>query len=241
MGKTAISLMLSKYPVLFQNKRCLYFSLEMPAKRLSDRIISLETSINSENIQSNNLNQAERSAIYDVLERYYNANFFVNDESSLTIEQIKSIAIMENRKNKIDIIFIDYLQLIRFSLKDSKNTNEQIAHISKNIKSLAKKLDVPVIALSQLSRDVEKRGNKRPINSDLRDSGTLEQDADIIIFIYRDEYYNENTDDKNIIELIMTKHRNGRIGITNIYKNSNWSYLSDKPYEEYLKEEIPLF
>lgn len=245
MGKTAISLALAKYPSLIENKTVLYFSLEMPAERLADRVISLDTSINSRNIQSNQLNQSERSAIYDVIDRYHNANFLINDESGLTIEQLKAISIMESRKRKIDIIFIDYLQLIKFSLKDNKNTNEQIGHISKNIKALAKKLNIPIVALSQLNRSVETRsGDKRPMMSDLRDSGTLEQDADLIMFLNRPEYYGhledaEGNSTKNVIELIISKHRNGEIGTTFYYKNDTWSYLSDKPFGYFVSEEMP--
>lgn len=239
MGKTAISLLLSKNPVIFHKKRCLYFSLEMSKERLSDRILSLESTINSELIQANKLNQAELSTIYDIIDKYSDTNFLINDESALTVEQIRSISIIENRKNKIDFIVIDYLQLIRHSLKGNKNTNDQVTHITSSLKALGKLLKVPIIALSQLSREVEKRTVKVPMLSDLRDSGAIEQDADLVIFIYRDEYYNNLSEEKNIIRLIFAKNRNGRIGTIPIYKNENWSYLSDIPFEQI--NEIPDF
>lgn len=255
MGKTAISLLFATSPVLTSDEPGLFFSLEMPKERLSDRIISYETHINSENIQANRLNQSERIAIYETIDKYSKANLYINDESGITIEQISAIAIKLDRKLKsknkakkgLKYVIIDYLQLIKFSLKDNKNTNEQIGHITKKIKSLAKKLSIPVIALSQLNRNVEQRsGEKRPGLSDLRDSGNIEQDADIIMFLYRPEYYGFIEDGngnlvKNIIELIIAKHRNGRIGYTYFYKNDNWSYLSDKPYEIFEGENIPNF
>jgi len=252
MGKTAISLHFAKEPVLKNNENCLYFSLEMSADRLSDRIISLETNINSELFRINKMNQSERIAVYEVSDKYANAQLYINDESGMTIEQIASIAITLDRKLKsknkkgLGFIIIDYLQLIKFSLKDTKNSNEQIGHISKGIKALAKKLNIPVIALSQLNRDVEKRGLKYPVLSDLRDSGTLEQDADIIIFLYRGEYYGiledaEGNSTVDIILGILAKHRNGGIGTFNFYKNKTWSYISDRPYQMYESENMPSF
>ncbi len=233
MGKTAISLLFAKSPIFLQNKRVLYFSIEMPAKRLADRIMSIETGINSNSIQNNQLNQAEWSSLYDISDRYNSANLFINEES-LTVEEIRAIATIESRKKGVDLIIVDYLQLIKFSLKGNKNTNDQVTHISKSLKQIAKKLNVPLIALSQLSRAVETRsGDKRPQLSDLRDSGAIEQDADLVAFLYRPEYYfncGENDEYKNIIEFIIAKHRNGALAITNFYKNDTWSYLSDTPH-----------
>lgn len=241
MGKTAVSLLFAKTPIFTQKKRVLYFSLEMPAFRLADRIMSLETGINSELMQNNRLQDKDWLSLSDTIQKYDKVKFDIIDESGLTIEEIKAMSILENRKHKIDLIIIDYLQLIGFTFKDGRSTNDNVSHISKNIKSLAKKLNIPVIALSQLNREVEKRGNKRPELSDLRDSGSIEQDADMVMFLYRDEFYNPNTEDVNRIEIIIRKHRNGRIGMDYLYKNENWSYLSDKPYEEYFAEQIPNF
>jgi len=241
MGKTAVSLLFAKAPIFRQRKKVLYFSLEMPGFRLADRILSLETGINSELMQNGNLTDKDWLSLSDTAQRYRSANFLVNDESGLTIEEIRAISVLENRKEKIDLIIIDYIQLIGFSFRDSRSTNDQVSHISKNIKNLGKKLNIPVIALSQLSRDVEKRSNKRPELSDLRDSGSIEQDSDLVMFLYRDEYYNPETDNKNEIEIIIRKNRNGRIGTDTIYKNDNWSYISDRPYEEWISERIPEF
>jgi len=241
MGKTAVSLLFAKAPIFKQKRKVLYFSLEMPGFRLADRILSLETGINSELLQNANLTDKDWLQLSDIAEKYQGANLIVNDQSGLTIEEIRSISILESRKSKVDLIIIDYLQLIGFTFKDYRSTNDQVSHISKNIKMLAKKLNIPVIALSQLSREVEKRSNKRPELSDLRDSGSIEQDSDFVLFLYRDEYYNSETTNKNEIELIIRKNRNGRIGTDTIYKNDNWSYISDKPYSEWISERIPEF
>jgi replicative DNA helicase len=230
MGKTAISLLFAKNPVL-NGQNILYFSLEMSSQRISDRIISLGTGINSKKIQSNNLKSDDWIQIEENVLQYKNNGFYINDESGLTIENIINISLLEVKKNNIKLILIDYLQLIHFSLK-SGTTNDQITHISKNIKNLAKKTNLPVIVLSQLSRDVEKRGDKRPMLSDLRDSGSIEQDADIVIFLYRDDYYNEESEDKNMIEFLIRKFRNGEVCMTELYRNNNWSRISGEEFEE---------
>jgi replicative DNA helicase len=202
MGKTAVSLYFAKFPVINQGKRILYFSLEMPGYRLADRILSLETGINSEHLQNARIEDKEWLTLYDVADKYNNHNFVINDESGLTIEDIIAISIMENRKFKIDMVIIDYLQLINYTFKDGRTENSQVGHISKNCKKLAKRLTIPVIALAQLNRGVESRSSKRPELSDLRDSGSIEQDADVVGFLYRDEHYNPETENKNEIEKI---------------------------------------
>ncbi len=231
MGKTIVSTMLAKTPAL-QGKTVLYFSLEMPAQRIADRIISLDTGINSKKLQSNNLHNSDWLQIEDNVLRYKDCNFLINDEASITIEQITNITLIESKNNKIDLILIDYMGLIKPSFK-SGSTNDKVSHISRNIKGLAKKINVPVIALSQLSREVDKRSDKRPIMSDLRDSGSIEQDADLVIFLYRDDYYYpELEDNKNKIEVLIRKHRTGEIGMTYLYRNDNWSNIRDEETEE---------
>jgi replicative DNA helicase len=228
MGKTAISLYFSKIAVMQQNKRLLYFSLEMPSYRLADRILSLETGINSELLQNGRIQDKEWLTLYEVADKYNNSSFVINDQAGLTIEQIIAMSIIENRKAKLDMIVIDYMQLIGYTFKDKRTTNDQVSHISKNVKKLAKMLNIPVIALAQLNRDCEKRSDKRPELSDLRDSGSIEQDADVVAFLYRDEHYNTESEAINIIEVIFRKNRNGRIGTEFLHKSNDWSYISDK-------------
>lgn len=234
MGKTVISALFAKFPIMY-GYTALYFSLEMQKERIADRLISLETGINSMRLQQNNLNSSDWKNIDTGVNRYLKTNFLINDESGLTIEQITSRAVIRSKKEKIDLIVIDYLQLIAFSAKNG-TTNDQVGHISKKVKALAKKIDCPVIVLSQLSRKCEERGDKRPMLSDLRDSGTIEQDADIVMFLYRDDYYYDNSEFKNIIEVLMLKHRNGALGKTDIHRNDDWSKISDEEIFE-----IPAF
>lgn len=230
MGKTIVSNLLAKTPAL-QGKTILYFSLEMPSKRIADRIISLDTGINSKKLQSNNLRSDDWINIEDNVFKYKDVKFLINDESGLTIEQISNISLIESKKNKVDLILIDYLGLIKFSHKTG-STNDQVTHISKNLKGLAKKLEVPLIALSQLSRSVESRSDKRPVMSDLRDSGSIEQDADIVAFLYRDDYYNPESEDQLKIEVLIRKNRNGEIGMTYLYRNASWSSIRDEEVNE---------
>lgn len=241
MGKTAVSLLFAKYPAL-NKKKVVYFSLEMPKERIADRIISLETNIDSSKLQSGRIEDYQWEQLDIHTMKYSGTELLINDESGLTIEQIKASSLKELSKGKIALILVDYIQLIRFS--GNSNPNVETGHISKNLKSLAKKCNCPIIALSQLNRDVEKRPSKRPILSDLRDSGTLEQDADVVIFLYRPEYYGYVEDQngnsiKNIIEADVKKNRNGALGSTNFYKNEDWSYIGEMSKEELDSFEIP--
>jgi len=235
MGKTAISLHFAKHPTLIEDKNVLYFSLEMAKERIADRLISLETGINSKRIQHNRLNSDDWHIIDNTIPIYQDSNFTINDKSDLTIEDIKNISIIEDKKKKIDLIVVDYLQIIQFSQNSGNTTNDKVTHISKNLKSLAKRLNCPVIALSQLRRTQ----NEKPQLTDLRDSGAIEQDADIVLFVHRYDYENRNCEleQKNLIELIFAKHRNGEIGMTEIYRADDWSKfyqnvneLEDAPY-----------
>jgi len=219
MGKTAVSLFTAKYASIIEQKNILFFSLEMNKNRIADRLISLETGINSQKLQSNSLNVNDWTLIDNTVPVFKNTNFQINDDSDLTVEDIRNIAIIENKKKKIDLIVIDYLQIINYSVEGT--TNEKVMHISKNLKSLAKKINCPVVALSQLKRTQ----SVKPDLSDLRDSGALEQDADIVIFVHRYDYQGAECDinQKNLIELIIAKNRNGAIGAAEIYRADDWS------------------
>lgn len=235
MGKTAISLYFAKSPAK-EGKTVLYFSLEMPAERLIDRIISTDTQIDSIRLQSGKIEDYEWEQL--TIKTCYDKNTMViDDDAGLTIEDIKHKSLTFSAKKDIDFIIIDYLQLIKHS-GGGGTTNDKVGHISKEIKGLAKKLNCPVMALSQLNRSVEQRnGDKRPIMSDLRDSGNIEQDADVIMMLYRPEYYGfledgENNSLENQIEINVSKNRNGSLGVTEFYKNENWSYIGEMPIDE---------
>jgi len=229
MGKTIISLLNSRACVFRSNKKVAYFSLEMSRKRIADRLLSIESVIESKKISSNNLTTLEWETLDNSVSLYTNKNFFIIDVSALTIEDIKSRAITLHRKYGIDEIIIDYIQLIKHSFP-RMDTNYNVAHISRNIKSIAKEIGCPVIALSQLNRS----GTGEPVMKDLRDSGSLEQDADIVWFLHRNDYEGQECEeeDKNRIINIIAKHRNGDIGKFLTYRNDNWSYIGEMPFEE---------
>lgn len=242
MGKTALSLFFAKHTA-FNNENVLYFSLEMPARRLSDRLLSLLINVNSQKLQSGKMDDYEWDKLSNLWLKYKDANLYINDESSLSVEDIYHACIVKSSDIKIGLIIIDYLQLIKPPLGNA-STNDKIGYVSRTLKEIAKKIDCPVIVLSQLSREVERRPNKRPILSDLRDSGNIEQDADIVMFAYRPEYYGynedlEGNDTRNLIELIFAKNRNGETGYTNMYKNADWSYIGEFRYEEYKSFNMP--
>jgi replicative DNA helicase len=236
MGKTAISLLFAKFPAL-QGKNVLYFSLEMHRNRIADRILSLECEIDSQKLLSGKLENYQWEQLDVKSNKFKDIDLKIEDNSTLTIENIKQICFKEHAKKEIDLVVIDYLGLI-VPPTGKQSTNDKIGHISRSVKGLAKRLDCPIILLSQLNRAVESRPTKRPQMSDLRDSGNIEQDADIVLFVHRPEYYGFTEDGdgnslKNVIELIIAKDRNGVIGTTYSYKNGNWSYIGEIPYEEY--------
>lgn len=243
MGKTAFSLLFAKRAAL-EDKKVVYFSLEMPKERIGDRIISLEVNINSNRLQSGSIEDYEWEQLSNKLGHFVNMPLFINDESGLTVEQIKASALKELSKGEIGLIVVDYLQLINHS-GGGGSTNDKVGYISKNLKGLAKKCNCPVIALAQLSRAVEQRGgDRRPQLSDLRDSGNIEQDADIVMFLHRPEYYGITEDSEgnsviNLIDMIIAKNRNGALGSTSSYKSDDWSYIGELSKEELDSFEVP--
>lgn len=230
MGKTALSLYFAN-KATEEGANVLFFSLEMSKEKISDRLFSLKTGINSNNIQTNILKPIDYEMMEEAVLGYRKGNFYINDMSGKTIEKIRLDAKKHKRKHSLDMIIIDHIQHIKFSLKGG-NSNSQITHISKEIKALAKEMNVPILALSQLSRDNVKHG-RPPILSDLRDSGSLEQDADIVLMVHRYDYMNKSClpEQENLIELYNLKNRNGEIGLYNIYRNQNWSSFSEQAHD----------
>lgn len=235
MGKTIVSLLAAKAAAQIEKKKVLYFSLEMSKERIADRLLSVESSICSRKISSNNLDAKDWGKLEESASGFVKDNFFIIDSSGLTIEDIKAKAITLHRKFGIDEIVIDYIQLIRHSFSN-RNTNDNVTHISKNIKTLAKEINCPVLALSQLKRSNEGVMQK-PVMQNLRDSGTLEQDADIIWFLHREDYEGRDVseiepDAECRIENIIAKNRNGAVGFFYTYRNDNWSYLGEMHPDE---------
>jgi replicative DNA helicase len=211
MGKTAFALNLATNVAMNEKKTAVIFSLEMPVGQLLRRMFSAYGNIDSTVIRTGNLNGEDWEKLTMATSAISEAPIKLIDRA-YTLSEIRSDARKLKREyGELGVIVIDYLQLIGVE-GNFPTTNERIGHISRSLKLLARELDVPIIALSQLSRAVEQRQDKRPMMSDLRDSGSIEQDADVVAFLYRDDYYNEDSDKKNIAELIISKQRNGPVG-----------------------------
>lgn len=211
MGKTALALNMAANSAAKNNVVAL-FSLEMSKGQLGYRLISTASGVNSMYLNTGNFSDNDMVAMVDSLDYMTKLNLFIDDTPGITIMDIRSMSRRLKREKGLNLIVIDYLQLMQGSRSrySEQNRQQEISEISRNLKALARELDVPILALSQLSRSVEMRAEKKPQLSDLRESGSLEQDADIVMFLYRDEYYNrDNTDNENIAELIIAKNRNG--------------------------------
>lgn len=209
MGKTAFALNLL-INVASQKKSVLLVSLEMSAQQIFERIISVHSGIPLKKIINRDLNDSEWTSLGITTGNIANMDIKISKQST-SISNIRNIARKLKSEGELDLIVIDYLQLMSSNVKVD-NRQQEVSDISRGLKKLAVELNIPIIALSQLSRTVEARADKRPILSDLRESGAIEQDADIVAFLYRDEYYNKDSVDKGIAELIIGKHRNGEIG-----------------------------
>ena len=216
MGKTAFVLNIVQYMALRKNWPCAVFSQEMSSESLMNRLLSLESHVDSQKIRTGKMNDEEWTKLVEASGVIADSKIIIDNTPGITLQELRSKA----RKFKIDmdirIIFIDYLQLMAGSGKRGENRQQEISDISRGLKGLARELNIPVVALSQLNRSAETRDDHRPMLSDLRESGAIEQDADVVMFIYRDDYYNKDTEEKNIAEIIIAKQRNGPIGTTKL-------------------------
>lgn len=215
MGKTSLALDIAKYAGK-HGKKSLVFSLEMSKHQLTQRLIASEAEVPLNLLRNGGMDSNNWAKIIKAQNDIYNLPLAIDDTSSLTPQQLRSKAIRHHARYGLDLVVIDYIQLMGTE-KRGENRNQEISEISRAIKNLAKELDIPVIALSQLSRGVESRADKRPMLSDLRDSGSIEQDADIVLFIYQDSVYNPDTDKNGVAELIVSKHRSGPTGTVESY------------------------
>ncbi|AHG83894.1 Replicative DNA helicase [Bibersteinia trehalosi USDA-ARS-USMARC-189] len=221
------------------NKPVLIFSLEMPAEQIMMRMFASLSRVNQTKIRTGQLEDEEdmariASTVAMLQER---ANIYIDDSSGLTPTELRSRARRVYKDNGgLSLIMVDYLQLMR-APGFADNRTLEIAEISRSLKALAKELEVPVVALSQLNRSLEQRADKRPVNSDLRESGSIEQDADLIMFIYRDEVYHENSEKKGIAEIIIGKQRNGPIGRVPLTFNGQWSRFDNYTGNAYNEED----
>ncbi|ENS3236134.1 replicative DNA helicase [Salmonella enterica] len=224
MGKTTFAMNLVENAAINSDKPALVFSLEMPSDQLMMRSLASLSRVDQTRIRTGQLDDQDWARISGTMGILLeNRNIFIDDSSGLTPTEVRSRARRLYREHGgLSMIMVDYLQLMRVpELKDNRTL--EIAEISRSLKALAKELQVPVVALSQLNRALEQRSDKRPVNSDLRESGSIEQDADLIMFIYRDEVYHENTDLKGAAEVIIGKQRNGPIGTVRLTFNGQYS------------------
>jgi replicative DNA helicase len=211
MGKTAFALGVAANVAMETHRPVLFFSLEMGHRELAQRILASEAKVDSSKFRKGDLTPPDWSKINRALGRL-EAPMFIDDNPNVTVMEIRAKARrLQARHGQLGLIVIDYLQLMT-SGGEAENRQVEVSEISRGLKILARELEVPVIALSQLSRNLEQRADKRPMLSDLRESGSLEQDADIVMFIYRDEVYHPETPDLNVAEIIVAKHRSGPIG-----------------------------
>ena len=220
MGKTAFVLNIAQYMAFHDNVTVAVFSLEMSKEQLVNRLLALESKVDSQNIRTGNLEDEEWAKLIEGANVIGNSNLIIDDKPG--ISELRSKCRKYTMEHNLGIIFIDYLQLMTGSGR-SESRQQEISEISRSLKALARELNVPVVALSQLSRAVEQRPDHRPMLSDLRESGAIEQDADVVMFIYRDDYYNKDSENKNIAEIIIAKQRNGPIGTVNLVWLPNYT------------------
>ena len=240
MGKTSFAMNIAENVLLDDdsNGAVLIFSLEMPGESLTTRLLSGMTKLNQQNVRSGMLKDDELRILLQQSEKLKNMPLWIDDSSILSPMELRAKArrLARTEKDGLSLIVVDYLQLMQVP-GTLENRVNQISEISRSLKSLAKELNVPVIALSQLNRAVEQRTDKRPMMADLRDSGAIEQDADVILFIYRDEVYNEDTDQGNKAEIIIGKQRNGPIGKSYLTFLKQYARFEDFVPDDRLPEE----
>ena len=215
MGKTAFVLNIAQHVAFHENKCTAIFSLEMSKEQLVNRLFSLESRVDAQKLRTGNLQDFEWQELVEGANIIAGSPLIIDDTPGISISEMRSKCRKFKQEQGLDLIIIDYLQLMSGSGK-SVSRQQEVSDISRALKGLARELNVPVIALSQLNRGVEQRDDKRPMMSDLRDSGAIEQDADVVMFIYRDDYYNKDTDRKNISDIIIAKQRNGPVGTTEL-------------------------
>ena len=232
MGKTAFVLNIAQHVAFKANKSVAIFSLEMSKEQLVHRLFALEPQVDAQSLRTGNLKENDWEKLIESAGIIGRSNLIIDDTPGISISELRSKCRKFKLEQGLDLIIIDYLQLMTGRVGGrSESRQQEISEISRALKGVARELNVPVIALSQLSRAVEQRPDHRPMMSDLRESGAIEQDADVVMFIYRDDYYNKDTELKNVAEIIIAKQRNGAIGTINL----TWLPQYTK-FANYLKE-----
>lgn len=238
VGKTAFALNISQNVATKTNENVAIFSLEMGARQLVMRMLSAEGNIDSQRLRTGRLTPEDWEKLTMAMGSLANAGIYIDDTPGIRVSEIRAKCRRLKQEKGLGLVVIDYLQLIQGSGKPGENRQQEVSEISRSLKALARELEVPVIALSQLSRNVEQRQDKRPIMSDIRESGSIEQDADIVAFLYRDDYYNKDSDKKNIVEIIIAKQRNGPTGTVELAFIKEFNKFVNLNHK-YSEEDIP--
>ncbi|OUR64107.1 replicative DNA helicase [Methylophaga sp. 42_25_T18] len=233
MGKTTFAMNLAENAAIKSKEPVAVFSMEMPADSLAMRMLSSLGQIDQSRLRSGRLNDDDWPRLTSAIALLNEAPLFIDDTPALTVTELRARARRLKREHGLSLIVIDYIQLMQGSSGSSENRATEVSEISRSLKALAKELEVPVIALSQLNRSLEQRPNKRPVMSDLRESGAIEQDADLIVFIYRDEVYNEDSPEKGKAEIIIGKQRNGPIGKVILTFQGKYTRFENFAYNDY--------
>lgn len=227
MGKSAFAINIATNVAIKSNIPVVIFNLEMSKEQVANRILCSEALVDSNKVRTGQMEDSDWEKLASTLGPLSAAEIYIDDTPGISIMEIRAKARKLKLEKNIGLIVIDYLQLIQGTGKKGANREQEISEISRSLKILAKELDVPVIALSQLSRAAEQRQDHRPMLSDLRESGAIEQDADIVMFIYRDDYYNQESDKKGIAEIILAKHRGGSIGTIELVWLANFTKFAN--------------
>ncbi len=237
MGKTAFVLNIADYAVMRENRCVAIFSLEMSKEQLVNRMLSMGSHVDAQKIRTGDLDDGEWADLIESAGALGESRLIIDDTPAISVPEMRSKCRKYKMEFGLEMIIIDYLQLMSGTASRAGESRQQeISDISRSLKALARELDVPVIALSQLSRAVEQRPNKRPMLSDLRESGAIEQDADLVMFIYRDDYYHEDSEKKGVAEIIIAKQRNGPIGTVELSwqpKLTKFANLTSAPGQPY--------
>jgi len=216
MGKTAFVLNIADYMAFQRGVTVAVFSLEMSRIQLVNRLLAQEARVDATKLRSGDLADSDWNSLIDSASVIGNSNLIIDDTPGISVAELRSKCRKYKLEHNLGIILIDYLQLMSSGVRKTDSRQQEISDISRSLKEIARELQVPVVALSQLSRAVEQRPDHRPILSDLRESGAIEQDADVVMFLYREDYYNKDTERKNVAEVIIAKQRNGPIGTVSL-------------------------
>lgn len=227
MGKSALALNIATYAAINAKIPVAMFNLEMSKSQLVNRMLCSEAMVDSNKIRTGKIEEDDWTKLATALGPLSEAPIYIDDTAGITVAEIRAKCRKLKLEKNIGLVVIDYLQLIQGSGKKNTNREQEISEISRSLKIMAKELDVPVVALSQLSRAAEQRQDHRPMLSDLRESGAIEQDADIVMFLYRDDYYNPDSEKKNIAEIILAKHRSGSTGTVELLWMGNYTKFAN--------------